>query len=512
LRNSFLIQSDGAPGDILVKLVSETSSRTGEVEFLAKDQLDQDNVGTQPWSTEDGTQSTLLFFNNSATPQTFQVHFSGGGVAWHKNYTLQPMETEGIDIGELIASKTPDDSGKVLPLDTTSGVAIWIMAHHGAGKGRVLQSNATTGMARSFSCNEFGTVGGAEWQSNASSVPDGQTINVGGVVAAIVLVVGDGCTGTFEDYGNGEGYLFSYSSSNTSVATVTDPTGEDADVEGMSDGSATISGTVEDPEYGCEGFAEGNESVVPSISQSQPLWYFGSGINPSGFALGGTSATLTVADTTSGSYQWTVAAGTSKLSFQNGTASEETTTTTNSITILSESFSTGLNDVTVQVVFTPTEGSPITVPSYSLSIDSPYKLVSNGPTMNQGENAHCSGAGSVGYASFVPYKVLSFFGVAIPGIGINETFGTTVNLVTNNWGNPVPQGDNTTSGGLFSDFLCAAGGSHRSPLFLLLCYRPDRFNRSRKRGSSVRQQAVPESKFRPTQLFTSSTMQFTAAR
>jgi hypothetical protein len=276
LRNSFLINSDGAPGDILAKMVAETSSRTGEAEFLAKDQLDQNNVGTQPWSTQDGTESTLLLFNNGTGPQTFQVHFSGGGVAWHKNYILQPMETQGINIGDLIANKTPDDSGKILPLDTTSGVAIWIMAHHGAGKGRVLQSNASTGMARSFSCNEYGTVAGAEWSSNASTIPDGTTVYAGEVLAAIDLVVGEGCSGTFEDYGNGNGYLFSYSSSNTSVAVVTDPTGEEADVEGMADGTATISGSVEDPEYDCEGFAQGTESVIPqptvtSISPNQAM-------------------------------------------------------------------------------------------------------------------------------------------------------------------------------------------------------------------------------------------------
>jgi hypothetical protein len=43
LRNSFLINSDGAPGDIQAKLVSVSPSRTGEAELLAKDELDQNN-------------------------------------------------------------------------------------------------------------------------------------------------------------------------------------------------------------------------------------------------------------------------------------------------------------------------------------------------------------------------------------------------------------------------------------------------------------------------------------
>ncbi len=179
------------------------------------------------------------------------------------------METQGINIGDLIANKTADDSGKIIPLGTTSGVATWIMAHHGAGKGRVLQSNASTGMARSFSCNEYGTVAGAEWSSQTSLVPLGTTTNVGGVVAMIDLVTsGSGCTGTFEDYGNGNGYEFSYWSSNTSVATVTDPTGEDADVNGVAGGSATISGTVTDPEYDCEAGASGSVTVQVPTSLS----------------------------------------------------------------------------------------------------------------------------------------------------------------------------------------------------------------------------------------------------
>ena len=317
MKNSFLIDSDGAPGDILAKMVAETSSRTGEVEFLAKDQLDQNNVGTQPWSTQDGTESTLLLFNNGTGPQTFQVHFSGGGVAWHKNYILQPMETQGINIGDLIANKTPDDSGKILPLDTTSGVAIWIMAHHGAGKGRVLQSNASTGMARSFSCNEYGTVAGAEWQSLASSVPDGQTINVGGVVAAIDLVVGEGCSGTFEDYGNGEGYLYSYTSGNSSIAYITDPTGEDADVEGMADGTTTLFGSVEDPEYNCSGQAEGTESVVPSLvvdgNGTNSIFV---GADPTITALFGPNTFYTVVSPKGGSF--TVTSSDSTDTFTNG--------------------------------------------------------------------------------------------------------------------------------------------------------------------------------------------------
>jgi hypothetical protein len=79
LQNSFFVLSDASPGDLLTKLISVTPLRPGEVEMLGKDQLDRENVGTQPWSTENGTQSTLLFFNHSNHPQSFQAFISGSG-------------------------------------------------------------------------------------------------------------------------------------------------------------------------------------------------------------------------------------------------------------------------------------------------------------------------------------------------------------------------------------------------------------------------------------------------
>ena len=270
LQNSFLVLSDASPGDLLTKLISVTPLRPGEVEMLGKDQLDRENVGTQPWSIEDGTESTLLLFNHSNAPQTFHVLISGGTSIWQKDYELQSMETEGINIGDLIANKTKDDSGKTIPADATSGEVTWVIGLHGVGRGRILQSNATTGMARSFSCGGYATIASANWNSEATLLPDGSTVDIGGVVAVLDLVY-SGCSGTYTYTGNSSGFLYSYSSSNTSILTAVGfGSNYTVDAEGMADGTATMYGTVTDTATGCEGFAQDTESVVPDITSIFP--------------------------------------------------------------------------------------------------------------------------------------------------------------------------------------------------------------------------------------------------
>ena len=278
LQNSFLVLSDASPGDLLTKLISVTSLRPGEVEMLGKDQLDRENVGTQPWSIEDGTESTILLFNHSSVPQTFHVLISGSASLWQKDYELQSMETEGINIGDLIANKTKDDSGKTISADATSGEVTWVLGLHGVGRGRILQSNATTGMARSFSCGEYATIASANWTSQATSVPDGTTVDIGGIVAVMDLVYPYYCTGSYAYTGNSGGFLYTYSSSNTSILTAQSfGSNYTVNAEGMSDGNATMYGTVTDTATGCEGFAQDTESVVPSISQLPPILNMSSG-------------------------------------------------------------------------------------------------------------------------------------------------------------------------------------------------------------------------------------------
>ena len=199
-------------------------------------------------------------------------------------------------------------------------------------------------------------------------------------------------------------------------------------------------------------YPSGNVNVPPTISRSQNLWYFGNGIStPQGFTLGGTTAVLTASGGGSGDYAWSITAGGSKASLQGTTSGQNLTT----VTIASTSYSTSSNDVTVNLKFTPTGGSVISV-NYSLTIDSPYKLIAGTITDTGVSGTSClnPSTGTSGYQSLILYTMISFLGVQITNIAVNETFANDVDdYIGNNW--PVYEaGSYTSPSGQFADDIC----------------------------------------------------------
>ncbi len=204
--------------------------------------------------------------------------------------------------------------------------------------------------------------------------------------------------------------------------------------------------------------------VTPKISKNEPLWYFGGSPAPSGFSLGSTTVTLTASGGSGGTYEWSITSGTSIAALQGST-------TESSVQITSKSYSTSSNDVTVRLQFTPTGGSVVPV-NYSLTVDSPYKLISAGPGVNDPIAYHgptsCTApqSGTAGYYSTVPYSVISFLGVQISNEYVNESFGSIQNVVTNNWPGVAASGF-LTPDGTFSDIICAVNTGSATPAPLI---------------------------------------------
>jgi hypothetical protein len=271
LQNSFVVTSDGAAGDLVAKLVSETGSEGPGVEVLGKDEMVMENGGAHPWSLKDGTDSTLLLFNHSGGSKSIRVLLSAGSVLWQKQYTLKSMETLQIGIGDLIQNKVPDESGKTIPAASTSGIAEWF-SFSGGTKGRILQSDATTSMARNFSCGDYADVAGAVWSpSGTTDLPVGTTGDSGGEALAILdLVYRGSCSGSYAT--TTTAYNYYYTSSAPYTAAIAYPTDSFADVNADSVGYATITGTITDPSTGCSASAQGSVEVVtpPSITSISP--------------------------------------------------------------------------------------------------------------------------------------------------------------------------------------------------------------------------------------------------
>jgi hypothetical protein len=238
------------------------------------------------------------------------------------------------------------------------------------------------------------------------------------------------------------------------------------DVAGFGDYGTVYFRTV--PLIGANSVSFGDISVgtwgAPSISQDKSLWYFGPGNSPPpAFNLGSVAATLTANGASNGTYIWTVTSGSTLLKFENGSTTI-TKTDINTVGVQSMGLSTQLNDVTINLQFTPANGGQMVTLNYALTIDSPYKLVPNGSPSHAavGGNTCVVPApdGTLGFQSLIPYNVLSRFGKLLTNINMNESFSDVwyADYVGNTWSLPSP-GSFMTSTGFFADSMCAQGFS-----------------------------------------------------
>jgi len=249
LKNSFFVGSDGAPGDLLAKLVSvnDSDSEMQVVGILGKDEREMNNGGNHPWSIEHGNDSTILLFNHCAKPQPFYLLISGNSVQWQKTYALAPMQTEAISVRQLIEDQTKDDNGKVLPKNVQSGQVGWWNQDMGLGKGRLLLSNRENGMARNFSCSTLRGLCGIIYNQQITTFANGNTVIFASAIALVCEVYAvNQCNGT-ADTGTG-GYSTSWSSQNPAIASISGPSNQsNVNLYGAGAGSTTANVTISSP-------------------------------------------------------------------------------------------------------------------------------------------------------------------------------------------------------------------------------------------------------------------------
>jgi hypothetical protein len=250
LQNSFLIKSNGQPGDLVAKLSSVTDSQPGEVQLQAKDEGDHNNGGVHPWSIENGNESTLLLFNHSSEPQHFNVHIGNNVVLWQKDFVLQPMETRSISFREMIETKAKDDYGKTLPETLASGQVGWFIPNHATGKGRLLLTNQDLGSARSFSCSVQVVICAGTGESFNMSNGYTETNNYAGLVIIWCQPSSSGCTGV--PNGSTGTANYSWTTSVPSVASISgSSTGPNISLYGAGLGTSQINETAYDSS-GCQ--------------------------------------------------------------------------------------------------------------------------------------------------------------------------------------------------------------------------------------------------------------------
>jgi hypothetical protein len=408
----------------------------------------------QYWSTGNGDDTMITVWNPADEPQDFNftLFFTGG------HYTLplhfEPRATRNFNISEIIQNQVPDAEGNLIPPSVHEGAAR-LSGSNAENEPILVAVEVGVYNVRKATC------------SNTCQTCDGYSDSY------IIIATFDMDVSTTRQQNfigvwhsgtqyNWNGYP--WTSNATTTATV-----QGGLVSSVSPGTVGISALTSSlpayvgyictgPYYFCPSHQWGGSSsgtVAPTITKDKNLWYLGGNPAPANWSLGSTSVTLTANGATTGRFEWSITAGGSRAQLEGG-VQNITKTDANTVGISSTMFSTQQNDVTVRLIYTPSGGSSATR-NFNLTIDSPYKLVSTGSTTNTGAS-NCNNPaapGSNGFQSLVPYKIMSFLGVQISGIAVNESFTNQVDdYIANTW--PLFQAGGTTSpDGNFVDNLCA---------------------------------------------------------
>ncbi|MGO9323783.1 MAG: IPT/TIG domain-containing protein [Terracidiphilus sp.] len=298
LQNSFEVVSDQPPGEVFDNISSNSETGIRRVSLPGKDRDNSHNAGNHPWTVADGTDSTILLFNETSATESFPVLVSSGQAVWSKKYSLAPLATKAIDINEVIADQVKDDKGYVFPKSLQSGQANWYETPQSGGTGRVLQSNPERYSARSFSCGEHSVILGADFYPNDTSESDGQTNDFGEIEAQFGLTEDyGGCSGDYVGDGDAEYYFWSLL--DPSMAAISGSAdGSSVSVEGLSPGTASIEGNVEDADSG--DYCEAGTSAPMTVTGDQTPVI--TGISPSIWPAG-TTTTVTFTGQNFGSNQ-----------------------------------------------------------------------------------------------------------------------------------------------------------------------------------------------------------------
>jgi hypothetical protein len=187
LLHSIMVSTEAAPGTYQAKLVSRSDGRLFQVELLAKDALDNSDAGVHPWSSVEGTESHIILFNHSKSDKKVGVYITGGPQEWAKEFVLAATETREISINEIADRQIPDDHGVRLPKSTKQGVINWMTPELGDVTGRLMVTSRDAAMARNFSCGNYVSECGLQFNTYAYTVGEGSTFSMYGAQGALCI-------------------------------------------------------------------------------------------------------------------------------------------------------------------------------------------------------------------------------------------------------------------------------------------------------------------------------------
>lgn len=150
--DSFVVGSDGQPGDIQTQLWSEETSHHLRIIFAGKDSKDERNAGMHPWTSLSGSHDDLFLYNETDTDQVVYLKVSNGSLLWNKALTLSAHETRRVSPRQLAEEQQPDDSNSIFKMGRGEGEISWFTNESGKVKGRLQHVDANSYLISSFQC------------------------------------------------------------------------------------------------------------------------------------------------------------------------------------------------------------------------------------------------------------------------------------------------------------------------------------------------------------------------
>lgn len=266
MLNSFVVSSDGKPGQVISNMISRGQGSYRAIQLIGKDREDVNNGGAHPWSIADRDTSTVLLFNHTDKPTTFNLNIGAPGVIWHQEYQLLAKETRALDMAEIVREQFPDVQGHTLPATMTAGEVSWFTPDHGNGTGRLIVSNAQAGLARNFSCGSNIVLCGAGLYDSFAGLVLGFDGFLGAVYGNFCTAYDpNACSG--QQYGTGGGSSYLWRPSNSGISPVSGANNNSsATFYGNSVGSAYGMGAIYTSTCGA---SSSGDTSVTSFTQSQ---------------------------------------------------------------------------------------------------------------------------------------------------------------------------------------------------------------------------------------------------
>lgn len=108
--NTYLVESDGQPGDVQTQLWSEDLATGARVLFAGKDSKDDRNAGLHPWTLQNGADDDLYLYNVTESDQPAYVKINNRSFLWKKTFILHAHETLKLSIRDLTSRGLIDDN------------------------------------------------------------------------------------------------------------------------------------------------------------------------------------------------------------------------------------------------------------------------------------------------------------------------------------------------------------------------------------------------------------------